>query len=70
MFLFSNNKKENLKSLTINKNDELSLIPTNEFKREIKIVTRKTLKKTEHKYSKFLNNKVIISPQNQVDIGN
>ena len=66
--IISNSKKENLKSLTINKNDEVSLIPSNVFKREIKIVTRKTLKKTERLYTKFLNNKVIISPQNQVDI--
>ena len=66
--IISNNKKENIKSLTISKNDEVSLIPSNVFKREIKIVTKKRIQKTEHLYSKFLNNKVIISPQNQVDI--
>ena len=66
--IISNNKKENLKSLAINKNDEVCLTPSQVFKREIKIVTRKTLKKTERIYSKFLSNKAIVSQQNQIDI--
>ena len=65
--IISDNKKENLKALEVTKNDELSLIPT-VFKREIKIVTRKTLKKTNHIYTKFRDNKVVISSQDQLEI--
>ena len=60
--------KDNLnKSLQLIKNDELSLIPK-EFRREIKIVTKKIAKRTNHIYSKFLDKKAIISPQNNFDI--
>ena len=65
--IISDNKKENLKALEVTKNDELSLIPT-VFKREIKIVTRKTLKKTNHIYSKFRDSKVVISSQDPLEI--
>ena len=65
--IISDNKKENLRALEVTKNNELSLIPT-VFKREIKIVTRKTLKKTNHIYTKFRDNKVVISSQDQLEI--
>ena len=65
--IISDNKKENLKALEVTKNDEISLIPT-VFKREIKIVTRKTLKKTNHIYTKFKDSKVVISSQDQLEI--
>ena len=65
--IISDNKNQNLKALEVTKNDELSLIPT-VFKREIKIVTRKTLKKTNRIYTKFRDNKVLISSQDQLEI--
>ena len=65
--IISDNKNRNLKALEVTKNDELSLIPT-VFKREIKIVTRKTLKKTNRIYTKFRDNKVLISSQDQLEI--
>ena len=66
--LISINKQENLnKSLEIIRNEELKLIPT-ELKREIKITTKKVLKKKSIKQSKFINIKAVISPQNQFDI--
>ena len=65
--IISDNKNQNLKALEVTKNDEFSLIPT-VFKREIKIVTRKTLKKTNRIYTKFRDNKVLISSQDQLEI--
>ena len=50
----------------IMKNNEISLNPI--AKREIKIVTKKILKKTNIIHSKFGDNKTIVSIQNQLDI--
>ena len=60
--LISMNKEE----FNVIRNNEISLSPTN--KREIKLVTKKILKKTNVIYSKFNNNKTIISSQNKLDI--
>ena len=59
-------KEEKQEIFDIIKNNEISLNPIN--KREIKIVTKKVLKKTNVIYSKFNDNKTIISSQNKLDI--
>jgi hypothetical protein len=60
-------KKEEKKEIfDIIKNNEISLNPVN--KREIKIVTKKVLKKTNVIHSKFNDNKTIVSSQNKLDI--
>jgi len=58
--------KENNKLDQIIKNAEFSLI--NIPRREIKIVTKKILKKTNYIHSKFKDNKTMISSQNEFDI--
>ena len=57
---------KNNKQDEIIKNDEFSLI--NIPKREIKLVTKKILKKTNYVYSRFKNNKTMISSQSEFDI--
>ena len=57
---------ENNKLDEIIKNDEFSLI--NKPKREVKIVTKKILKKTNYIHSRFKDNKTMISSQNEFDI--
>ena len=58
--------EENNKLDEIIKNDEFSLI--NRPKREIKIVTKKILKKTNYIHSRFKDNKTLISSQSEFDI--
>ena len=65
--LISKNKQANLKSLEISKNSDINLI-SNETKREIKIMTKKVYKKTNNIFTKFLDNKAVISSQNKFDI--
>ena len=61
--LIAMNKKEIFDMI---RNNEISLNPQN--KKEIKIVTKKVLKKTNVIYSKFSNTKTIMSSQNKLDI--
>ena len=58
--------KENNKFDEIIKNSQFSLI--NKPKREIRIVTKKILKKTNYIHSRFKDNKTKISSQNEIDI--
>ena len=58
--------KNGIEQFEVMKNNEISLNPV--IKREIKIVTKKILKKTNLIYSKFGDNKTIISSQKQLDI--
>ena len=59
-------EKKGREQFEVMKNNEISLNPLT--KREIKIVTKKILKKTNFIYSKFGDNKTIISSQKQLDI--
>ena len=58
--------EKNNKLDEIIKNDEFSLI--NKPRREIKIVTKKILKKTNYIHSRFKDNKTMISSQSEFDI--
>ena len=58
--------EKNNKIDEIIKNDEFSLI--NKPRREVKIVTKKILKKTNYIHSRFKDNKTLISSQNEFDI--
>ena len=58
--------EKNNKLDEIIKNDEFSLI--NKPKREIRIVTKKILKKTNYIHSRFKDNKTLISSQSEFDI--
>ena len=58
--------EKNNKLDEIIKNDEFSLI--NKPRREIKIVTKKILKKTNYIHSRFKGNKTMISSQSEFDI--
>ena len=65
--LIKNNKKEYLKNIKLIKSNENIFIPSSQ-EREIKIVTKKVLRKKNRKTNKFNDFNATLSSQNQLEI--